>query len=34
MGTYTNNRISNVLGFATLLLMLAAAIALIWFLLK
>ena len=32
MGRYTNRRLSNVLGFATLLLMLAAAIALIWFL--
>ncbi len=30
MGRYVNKRLSNVLGFATLLLMLAAAIALIW----
>ena len=32
MGRYTNKRLSNILGFATLILMLAAAIALIWFL--
>ena len=32
MGRYTNKRLSNLWGFATLLLMLAAAIALIWFL--
>lgn len=32
MGTYTNKRLSNILGFVTLIFMLAAAIALIWFL--
>lgn len=32
MGRYTNNRLSNTLGFSTLILMLASAIALIWFL--
>ncbi|HRH51303.1 MAG TPA: divalent metal cation transporter [Panacibacter sp.] len=32
MGKFTNNRLSNSLGFATLILMLASAIALIWFL--
>lgn len=32
MGKFTNNRLSNSLGFATLIIMLASAIALIWFL--
>lgn len=32
MGRFSNNRLSNSLGFATLILMLASAIALIWFL--
>jgi len=32
MGRFKNNRLSNSLGFATLILMLASAIALIWFL--
>ncbi len=31
MGSHTNNRFSNILGFFTLLLMTAAAIGLIWF---
>lgn len=32
MGRFTNKSLSNLLGFATLILMLASAIALIWFL--
>jgi Mn2+/Fe2+ NRAMP family transporter len=32
MGHFTNRPLSNLLGFATLLIMLAAAIALLWFL--
>lgn len=32
MGRFANKRISNILGFSTLILMLASAIALIWFL--
>ena len=32
MGRFTNRRLSNTLGFATLILMLAAAVILIWFL--
>ena len=30
MGSYTNTRVSNILGFITLLVMIAAGIVLIW----